>query len=196
MALAIEAPSPLYGKKGRGRWSATRSNVDIQPDGFVSRSQRDGRPVAASKFCSNFGAFEPIDFDRKRPVSAAQPAGLAGDGVAQPSLEVDTQLEGADPTVIDINPDGAGVQTGMTDEGDGSLVDLAFDLGTGRFTGSNPLLATGKYLAVLPRSVAVPWLGSGAIREVNAEINSPLRPLGFLWHGTAPGRQRRHLPRT
>ncbi|MDE0347119.1 MAG: hypothetical protein OXI66_15270, partial [Boseongicola sp.] len=107
-------------------------------------------------------------------------------------LEVDTQLEGADPTVIDINLDGAGVQSGMTDEGDGSLVDLAFDLGTGRFTGSDPLLATGKYLAVLPRSVAVPWLGSGAIREMNAEINSPLRPLG----GTALGWQRRHLPRT
>ena len=59
------------------------------------------------------------------------------------------------------------------------------------------MLATGKYLAVLPRSVAVPWLGSGAVREMNTEINAPLRPLGFLWArdraGTATSAFAAHL---
>ena len=63
--------------------------------------------------------------------------------------------------------------------------------------GSNPLLATGKHLAVLSRSVAVPWLGFGVIGEMNVEINAPLRSLGFLWArdraGTATSAFAAHL---
>ena len=43
------------------------------------------------------------------------------------------------------------------------------------------MLSTGKYLALLPKSVAVPWLNSGDIFELDAPANAPLRPLGFLW---------------
>ncbi len=46
---------------------------------------------------------------------------------------------------------------------------------------TNEMLATGKYLAILPRSVVLPWLGSGEIKELVTEINASLRPLGFLW---------------
>ena len=49
------------------------------------------------------------------------------------------------------------------------------------------MLATGKYLAILPRSVAIPWLGSGSVRELHTDINAPLRPLGFLWTGDRAG---------
>jgi DNA-binding transcriptional LysR family regulator len=43
------------------------------------------------------------------------------------------------------------------------------------------MLATGKYLAIVPRSVALPWLVAAEVVELRTEINSPLRPLGFLW---------------
>jgi DNA-binding transcriptional LysR family regulator len=49
------------------------------------------------------------------------------------------------------------------------------------------MLMTGKYMAILPRSVALPWLGTGAIRELNSDINTSLRPLGFLWTKTQAG---------
>lgn len=42
------------------------------------------------------------------------------------------------------------------------------------------MLSTGKYLAILPRSVAIPWLESGTIKELETDINAPLRPLGLL----------------
>ena len=43
------------------------------------------------------------------------------------------------------------------------------------------MLTTGKYLAVLPRSVALPWLAAAEVVELQTEIDSPLPPLGFLW---------------
>lgn len=43
------------------------------------------------------------------------------------------------------------------------------------------MLITGKYLAILPRSVAIPWLGTGEIKALRSEIDTPLRPLGILW---------------
>ena len=43
------------------------------------------------------------------------------------------------------------------------------------------MLGTGKYLAVVPRSVALPWLRSNRAAELTSEINAPLGPLGFLW---------------
>ncbi len=49
------------------------------------------------------------------------------------------------------------------------------------------MLTTGKYLAILPRSVAVPWLDSGAVKKLNTEIDAPLRPLGFLWEAARAG---------
>ncbi len=62
------------------------------------------------------------------------------------------------------------------------------------------MLATGKYLAILPRSVALPWLASAEILELQTEINSPLPPLGFLWSpdnaGTATASFVTHLRRT
>lgn len=49
------------------------------------------------------------------------------------------------------------------------------------------MLLTGKYLAILPRSVALPWLTSGAVKELNTKIDAPLAPLGFLWRGERAG---------
>ena len=49
------------------------------------------------------------------------------------------------------------------------------------------MLLTGKYLAVLPRSVALPWLDTGLVKELNTEINMPLAPLGFLWRAGGAG---------
>lgn len=43
------------------------------------------------------------------------------------------------------------------------------------------MLASGNYLAIAPRSVALPWLASAEVVELQTEINSPLPPLGFLW---------------
>lgn len=43
------------------------------------------------------------------------------------------------------------------------------------------MLSSGKYLAILPRSVAVPWLKALEIRELKTDLNAPLPPLGFLW---------------
>ncbi|WP_168223030.1 LysR family transcriptional regulator [Oceanicola sp. D3] len=49
------------------------------------------------------------------------------------------------------------------------------------------MLTSGKYLAVLPRSVAAPWIASGEIRELPTEIDTPLRPLGLLWAASRAG---------
>ncbi len=49
------------------------------------------------------------------------------------------------------------------------------------------MLSTGNYLAILPRSVALPWLGSGDIKELKTEMDAPLAPLGFLWRGERAG---------
>jgi DNA-binding transcriptional LysR family regulator len=43
------------------------------------------------------------------------------------------------------------------------------------------MLKTGKYLAVVPRSVALPWLASSEVIELKTQMNAPLPPLGFLW---------------
>ncbi len=49
------------------------------------------------------------------------------------------------------------------------------------------MLLTGRFLAILPRSVALPWLASGEVRELETEINTTLAPLGFLWNRAAAG---------
>jgi DNA-binding transcriptional LysR family regulator len=49
------------------------------------------------------------------------------------------------------------------------------------------MLLTGKYLAILPRSVALPWLESGEIIKLLTEIDTPLGPLGFLWRKEQSG---------
>lgn len=50
------------------------------------------------------------------------------------------------------------------------------------------MLATGKYLAILPRSVALPWLEAGDVLELDTAINAPLKPLGFLWQKSRAGK--------
>ena len=59
------------------------------------------------------------------------------------------------------------------------------------------MLLTGRYLAILPRSVALPWLAVGDVVELATEINTPLAPLGFLWKegrsGTATATFAAHL---
>ena len=49
------------------------------------------------------------------------------------------------------------------------------------------MLITGKHLAVLPRSVALPWLERGEVKELKTKINAPLRPLGCLWEKERAG---------
>lgn len=43
------------------------------------------------------------------------------------------------------------------------------------------LLAQQNYLALLPRSVALPWLRSGSVVELESLATTKLAPLGFLW---------------
>jgi DNA-binding transcriptional LysR family regulator len=49
------------------------------------------------------------------------------------------------------------------------------------------MLLTGHYMALLPKSVAMPWLETGVIIELNTEMNTSLAPLGFLWRKTHAG---------
>lgn len=49
------------------------------------------------------------------------------------------------------------------------------------------MLLTGKFLAIIPRSVAVPWLSSGEIRVLKTGIDTPLAPVGLLWKGDRAG---------
>lgn len=43
------------------------------------------------------------------------------------------------------------------------------------------MLATGQYLAILPRSVSLPWLASGDVVALETEVQTSLPVLGFLW---------------
>lgn len=49
------------------------------------------------------------------------------------------------------------------------------------------MLLTGRYLAILPRSVAAPWLAAGEVVQLRTAIDTPLAPLGFLWRGEKSG---------
>ncbi len=49
------------------------------------------------------------------------------------------------------------------------------------------MLVTGKYLAILPRSVALPWLASGDITELQTEITVELSPLGLMYEDERRG---------
>lgn len=49
------------------------------------------------------------------------------------------------------------------------------------------LLMTGRYLAILPRSVALPWLDKGEVQELRTEMTTPLADLGILWRGSEAG---------
>ena len=57
------------------------------------------------------------------------------------------------------------------------------------------MLASGKYLAILPRSVSLPWLASGEVVELQTKINSPLPPLGPCGHRTRREAQQSHSSR-
>lgn len=61
------------------------------------------------------------------------------------------------------------------------------------------LLGTGKYLAILPQSVARPWLIDRTVRKLNTSMNVALPPLGFLWQpdqaGEATAKFAAHLSR-
>lgn len=50
------------------------------------------------------------------------------------------------------------------------------------------MLLNGRHLAVLPRSVALPWLATGEVREMATDINAPLSPLGLLWNPKMAGK--------
>jgi len=43
------------------------------------------------------------------------------------------------------------------------------------------MLKTNEYLALLPRSVALPWLQLGEVKELASELEMKLPPLGYLW---------------
>ncbi len=45
------------------------------------------------------------------------------------------------------------------------------------------VLQSGQHLAILPRSVALPWLQEKLIVELKTKMNSELPPLGYLWRG-------------
>lgn len=49
------------------------------------------------------------------------------------------------------------------------------------------MLETGRYLAILPRSVAASWIEDGSVCEIRSDITAPLTPLGFLWRGDQAG---------
>lgn len=49
------------------------------------------------------------------------------------------------------------------------------------------MIMTGRYLAILPRSVAQSWLAEGSVLEIQSEISVPLAPLGYLWRGDRAG---------
>lgn len=49
------------------------------------------------------------------------------------------------------------------------------------------MLMTGKYLAIMPRSVCLPWLASGEFKALATEVDTPLAPLGFLWRKATAG---------
>ena len=52
---------------------------------------------------------------------------------------------------------------------------------------THEMLATGRYVAILPRSVALPWLADGSVVELDTVVTRPLPPLGVLWkRDTAP----------
>ena len=45
------------------------------------------------------------------------------------------------------------------------------------------VLQSGQHLAILPRSVALPWLKEKLIIELKTKMNNELSPLGYLWRG-------------
>lgn len=42
------------------------------------------------------------------------------------------------------------------------------------------MLLTGEYLAIMPQSVALPWLASGQIKQMKTVVDAHLAPLGYL----------------
>ncbi len=50
------------------------------------------------------------------------------------------------------------------------------------------MLDTGKYLTIVPRSVALPWLETGDVLALDTQVNTPLKPLGFLWNKDHAGK--------
>ena len=49
------------------------------------------------------------------------------------------------------------------------------------------MLSTGAYLAILPRSVALPWIAFGDIVELVTDVTAPLLPLGYIWRPDQSG---------
>jgi DNA-binding transcriptional LysR family regulator len=55
------------------------------------------------------------------------------------------------------------------------------------------LLTRQNYLALIPRSVAVPWLNDGLVVEIDSPATTRLAPLGFLWQPDSTRRSTRKL---
>ena len=49
------------------------------------------------------------------------------------------------------------------------------------------LLTTHEYLAILPQSVAQPWLSSGLVKSLDTNLTEPLPPLGVMRPSTSQG---------
>lgn len=49
------------------------------------------------------------------------------------------------------------------------------------------MLATGKYLTIIPRSVAQPWLVDGDVVQISPELSVSIPPLGAVFHGENTG---------
>lgn len=50
------------------------------------------------------------------------------------------------------------------------------------------MLATGDYLALIPASIARPYIDQGSMAALPAALTFPLAPLGFFWKGEDAGR--------
>ncbi len=50
------------------------------------------------------------------------------------------------------------------------------------------MLSTGEYLALIPQSIARPYIVSGTMVELQNALSFPLAPLGFFWKGEQAGR--------
>lgn len=53
---------------------------------------------------------------------------------------------------------------------------------------THQLLSTGDYLAILPRSVARPFVDRGTMVELSCPMTFPLAPLGYIWKGERASR--------
>ena len=55
------------------------------------------------------------------------------------------------------------------------------------------LLMGGNFLALMPRSVAIPWFSDGSVVEIDCPANTAIAPLGFLWQPDSASRITRKI---